>query len=108
MDAFLDIFIQLSLWCKKYSYETALAIMATLIVLFGNKVNLVIKGHINRLNFIIRTSIFILVCAVGYGAVLIFLTPWLADLLISLHNQILSPILLLLFIGIGVVADRNY
>ncbi|MDE1463298.1 DUF3392 family protein [Spartinivicinus poritis] len=108
MDAFLDIFSQLSLWCKKYSYETALAIMATLIVLFGNKVNLAIKRHINRFNFIIRTAVFILVCAVGYGAALIFLTPWLADILVSLHNLVLSPILLFLFIGIGMIADRNY
>lgn len=108
MDSFLDIFVQLSLWCKNYIYQIALAIMATVLVLFGSKVNLTVKAYINRFNFVIRTAVFILVCAFGYGAILVFLTPWLADLLESLHNQVLSPILLLLFIGIGVVADKNY
>lgn len=48
-----------------------------------------------------------LVCAVGYGLAIVFLTPWMTQGLAHLNNYSLAPVLLLIFFLIGVIADRN-
>lgn len=48
-----------------------------------------------------------LVCAIGYGLAIVFLTPWLAKGLGYFNNFTLSPVLLLVFFLIGVLADRS-
>ena len=54
-----------------------------------------------------RTLLFILLCALGYGMVIVHATPWLAKGLAQLNNYTLAPALLLVFIGIGVIAERR-
>ena len=80
--------------------------MATLFVLFGPAVNAWVKNTVSSLNFL-RTLIFVLVCAVGYGLAIVFLTPWMTQGLAHLNNYSLAPVLLLIFFLIGVIADRN-
>ena len=46
-------------------------------------------------------------CAVGYGLAIVFLTPWLAKGLAHFNNFTLSPVLLLVFFIIGILADRS-
>ena len=48
-------------------YDISLAIMATLFVLFGPGINAWVQKSISGLNFVLRTLIFVLVCAIGYG-----------------------------------------
>ena len=107
MDLLLDLIATLSRWCRGHLYEIALAIMATLLVLFGPAINAWVQRSVGGLNFILRTLIFVLVCAVGYGLAMVFLTPWLAKGLGYFNNYTLSPVLLLMFFLIGVLADRN-
>jgi hypothetical protein len=81
--------------------------MATLFVLFGPGLNAWVQRSIGSLNFILRTLIFVIVCAVGYGLAIVFLTPWLAKGLAHFNNFTLSPVLLLVFFIIGILADRS-
>ncbi|WP_426415434.1 DUF3392 domain-containing protein [Aestuariirhabdus sp. LZHN29] len=107
MELIGDLFINLSHWARGYLSEIALAIMATLMVIYGATLNRTIKRNINQLNFVLRTAIFILVCAIGYGASLVLLSPLLAQTLGHFNNETLSPVLLLIFILMGFLADRN-
>ncbi|RRJ82699.1 DUF3392 domain-containing protein [Aestuariirhabdus litorea] len=107
MEPIADLFINLSHWLRGYLSEIALAIIATLMVIYGSSLNRAIKRNISQLNFLLRTAIFILVCAIGYGASLVLLSPLLARALGQLNNEMLSPVLLLVFILIGFAADRN-
>lgn len=107
MDMLLDLIVNLSRWSRSHLYDISLAIMATLFVLFGPGLNAWVQRSIGSLNFILRTLIFVIVCAVGYGLAIVFLTPWLAKGLAHFNNFTLSPVLLLVFFIIGILADRS-
>ena len=107
MDMLLDLIVSLSRWSRGHLYDISLAIMATLFVLFGPGLNAWVQRSIGSLNFILRTLIFVIVCAVGYGLAIVFLTLWLAKGLAHFNNFTLSPVLLLVFFIIGILADRS-
>ncbi|MGV8842999.1 MAG: DUF3392 domain-containing protein [Pseudomonas sp.] len=107
MDYLLDLIVNLSHWCRAHLYDISLAIMASLFVLFGPGMNRWVQRSIGRLNFFMRTLIFVLVCAFGYGLAMILATPWLVQGLGQLNNYSLAPALLLVFFMIGVMADRS-
>ncbi|WPC04893.1 DUF3392 domain-containing protein [Pseudomonas benzenivorans] len=107
MDLLLELIATLSRWSRGHLYDISLAIMATLLVLFGPAINAWVQRSIGGLNFFLRTLLFVLLCAVGYGLAMIFLTPWLAQGLGHFNNYTLAPVLLLSFFLIGVLADRS-
>lgn len=107
MDLLLDLIVTVSRWSRSHLYEISLAIMATLFVLFGPGINAWVQRSVGNLNFFLRTLIFVLVCALGYGLAIVFLTPWLGKGLGYFNNYTLAPVLLLVFFLIGVLADRN-
>ena len=87
MDLLLDLIATLSRWSRSHLYDISLAIMATLFVLFGPGINAWVQRSISGLNFFFRTLIFVLVCAVGYGLAMVFLTPTIGtDLKSSLFS----------------------
>lgn len=107
MDVLIDLVIALSKWTRLHLSDISLAMMATALVLFGPALNAWVRRSIGHLNFVMRTLIFVLVCAVGYGFAIIYLTPVLASAFSHLNNYTLSPVLLMCFILIGILADRH-
>jgi hypothetical protein len=107
MDLVLDLIAMLSRWSRSHLGDISLALMATLFVLFGPGLNAWVQRSIGSLNFVLRTLIFVLLCALVYGLAIIFLTPYLAQALGSFNNYSLAPVLLLVFFVIGVLADRS-
>lgn len=63
----VDVFTDLGQWFRPYQYQAALAMIATLLVIFGNEINNTVKRLVAKQHFIVRTFVFILVCAFGYG-----------------------------------------
>jgi hypothetical protein len=107
MDLFLDLIATVSRWSRSHLGDISLALMATLFVLFGPALNSRVQRSIGSLNFIFRTLLFVLLCAVVYGLAIVFLTPYLTQALASFNNYTLAPVLLLVFFLIGVLADRS-
>ena len=107
MDYALDLIATLSRWSRSHLSDLSLAIMATLLVLFGPAINAWVQQRIGSLNFVFRTLLFVLICAVGYGLAMVFVTPWLAKGLGYFNNYTLAPVLLLVFFVIGMIADRS-
>jgi uncharacterized membrane protein (DUF485 family) len=66
-----------------------------------------VQRNTSSMNFILRTLIFVLLCAVGYGLLIVFATPYLANGLGLFNNFTLAPVLILLFFVIGILADRS-
>ena len=107
MDLLLDLIVTLSRWSRSHLHDIALAIMATLLVLFGPSLNAWVQRSTASMNFLLRTLIFVLLCAIGYGLLLVFATPYMAKGLGYFNNFTLAPVLLLVFFIIGILADRN-
>ncbi len=99
--------IQLSQWLYPWLREISMAIMATLLVLYGERINRMVKRQIGALHFLFRTLIFIVLCAFGYGAVLVYVTPLLTKLLASLGMIYLGPLILGIFITLGIIAEKK-
>ena len=66
-----------------------------------------LQRQVGSLNFVLRTLLFVLLCAVGYGMLIVHATPWLAKGLAQLNNYTLAPALVLVFVAIGVIAERR-
>ena len=90
MDYALDLIATLSRWSRSHLSDISLAIMATLLVLFGPAINAWVQQRIGSLNFVFRTLLFVLICAVGYGLAMVFVTPWLAKGLGYFNNYTLA------------------
>lgn len=107
MDVFIDLILTLSKWSRTHLHDISLAVMATALVLFGPALISWVRRSISHFNFVIRTLIFVLVCAIGFGLAIIYLTPILVGAFANLNNYTLAPVLLMVFILIGILADRN-
>lgn len=107
MDTLFDLVLSASKWSRLHLSDISLAIIASALVLFGPTLNTWVRGQIGHMNTAIRTLCFALVCTVGYGATMIYLPPVLVNSFAHLNNYTLAPVLLMIFILIGILADRN-
>ena len=84
-----------------------MAIIATLLVIFGSDINRTVKRLIGRPHFLVRLGIFVLVCAIGYGVAAIFLTEFLMRMLATIPRQFLSISIIGIFILLGLAAESR-
>ncbi|WXL25373.1 DUF3392 domain-containing protein [Ectopseudomonas mendocina] len=103
----LDLIATLSRWSRSHLHDISLAIIATLLVLIAPSINAWVQRNTASMNFVFRTLIFVLLCAVGYGMLIVFATPYLAQALGHFNNYTLAPVLILVFFIVGILADRS-
>lgn len=92
---------------RPYQYQTALAIIATLLVLFGNDINGAIKHMFRKQHFVLRTLAFVVVCAFGYGLATVWLTGLLAVQLGKVPNAYIVPLVVFIFFSLGAYAQKH-
>lgn len=98
---------QLNHFLKQHLQEIATAIIATLLVIYGSDINRFIKRLIKKQHFIIRLAVFVLVCAMGYGAATLFLAEALLKMLATIPRQFLAPGIMIIFILLGLTAETR-
>lgn len=101
--------IELGVWFRpyQYQYQCALAIIATILVIFGNDINNAIKQLVRKQHFIIRTIIFIVVCAIGYGLATVWLTGVLSVQLAKIPNLYIVPVVVIVFVALELYAQKQ-
>ena len=102
-----SILIELGSWFRPYQYQTAMAIIATILVIFGSYINNAIKKNIAKQHVIFRVLVFVLICAFGYGLLTVWLTHLLAVQLNNIPNLYIVPSILLIFVILGGYAQRQ-
>ena len=102
-----ELMIELGQWFRPYQYQSALAIVATLLVLFGSDINNAIKGLLSKQHFIVRTVAFIVICAFGYGLLTVWLTKLLSAQLSHVPSEFVVPLIIAIFIGLGMYAQKQ-
>ncbi|WLD58145.1 DUF3392 domain-containing protein [Salinispirillum sp. LH 10-3-1] len=83
------------------------AFIASLLVIYGRDINRGVLGLMRRAHFIVRTLVFVILCAVGYGFVTVQGGIWLTDLVSRIDRLFLGIIITLAFIGVGMLAERR-
>jgi hypothetical protein len=103
----IELFNGVGHWFRPYQYQSALAIIATVLVIFGNDINNAIKKLVAKQHFIVRILVFVLVCAFGYGLLTVWLTSILAQQLAKLPDLYLVPVVLATFVTLGMYAQKQ-
>ncbi len=106
--ALLDTFLNyLSGWIRPYYSEIALTILATVLVVYGDVLNKQIKRILRPYHFILRTLAFVLICAFGYGLLIVFLSPLVEKLLLMLPAMYRGICVVTCFLILGYLAEKR-
>jgi len=84
-----------------------MAIVATLLVIFGNDINLIVKRAVAKQHLLVRCLVFILVCAFGYGLLTIWLTGLLAQQLAKIPSLYVLPTITVFFVLLALYAQKQ-
>ncbi|WP_070965299.1 DUF3392 domain-containing protein [Vibrio sonorensis] len=90
-----------------YLSEISTALIACLLVMLGGEINAFVRRLTNNQNFIVRTCVFILINAFGYGLIIVKATPYLTQALRSLEAGTMFCLIISCFVLIGLWAQRN-
>jgi hypothetical protein len=107
MTYFTDILELFSRWMREGLFGISMAIVATLLTIFGGDINKYIKSVCKKYVFPVRLIIFVLLCAVGYGLITVMAAKLLCNMLGGLNGKSLSPVVILIFITVGFIAERR-
>lgn len=100
-------FVWLAKYMRPHNEEIALAMVATLLVIFGDAINKALKRLVGRQPFWIRISAFISLCAFGYGALSVWMTPVMARILMNQNSVIYVLTIVGSFLFLGILAERS-
>lgn len=107
MDILLNFIVTLSRWCNNHMDQITLAIVAVLLVLSGSVLGNYLQRLIGNMNIIFRVIIIAVVYMLVFGMIINYLPGFIKHLLSYLNYYSLFPILLLITVFIGMVADKR-
>lgn len=108
MDIINEILLRSGYWARSNMNNITLALVATLLVIYGNDINHFVKRQLKSYPRLVRLFGFVLMCAFGYGALTILLTPVLATWFSLINIKWLAPITVITFLFIGWLAERKH
>ncbi|OGV51577.1 MAG: hypothetical protein A2X49_14740 [Lentisphaerae bacterium GWF2_52_8] len=100
LQAFFELF-------RRHLGDICIAFIATVLTVFGNDINNLVKKQIKQQNFILRLAVFVGLCAFAYGAMTVIGGKLLAKLIAPLSGQVLVPVIIGLFLLLGVIAEEK-
>ncbi len=95
-------------YVRPHTDDIALALVATLLVIFGDTINDLVRNMVRKRPVWLRVGIFIALCTFGYGALSVWLTPLLESYLRSLSSGVFLGLVGGAFILVGVLAERYH
>ncbi len=87
--------------------QVSLAMTSTVLAVFGSDINGWFKALIKKRHFFIRVTAFVLLVAFGYGALNLVVSHLVSQMLMKTDDAWLSPAVLGVFIGLGVLAEER-
>ena len=85
----------------------SVAFTSTILAVFGSEINGVVKRLVRRRTFVIRVSAFVALVTFGYGALNLALAHLISQMLMGANDLWLCPVVVSVFIGIGVLAESR-
>lgn len=103
----MSLIVELAGYVRPYTREIAIALIATFLVVAGGAINNMVRGLVRTQPVWLRITVFILLFAIGYG----ILSVWLAGLLQGYLRGLSAGMFLLQvsagFVVFGVWAERS-
>lgn len=107
MDIINEILHRSGSWARSNMNGITLALVATLLVIYGDQINHFVKRMLRHYPRIVRILGFVIMCAFGYGLLTVLLTPVLAGWLSLVSTKWLGPLVLAAFFLVGWIAERK-
>ncbi|MEI8242829.1 MAG: DUF3392 family protein [bacterium] len=107
MQIFYHVILSMSEFTRLHLNQVAISLAATILFLYGSQIHDVVKGLIKDMHFFFRLLILVLVCAFGYGTLAYAFTRLCEAGLKLLDNLYLAPVVIGLFLLIGLLAERK-
>ncbi len=107
MDILQELIVWLSAHMRPWVAQIAVAILATLLVLYGPVINRKVRALLGGAHFVIRLLVFVLLCTFGYGLLLVWSAPLLARAIAGMGSLYLAPVVILAFVLLGYLAERK-
>lgn len=104
---FTELLADFSGWFRPHLTFIASALIATILVIYGERINKAVWALVKGAHFIIRTLVFVALCAFGYGAAAVFLVPWVKKALLLPGSLWLGPVVVLIFFIVGWLAEKH-
>lgn len=92
---------------RPWAFDIATAMLVCLILVFAADVNRIIRRQLLGHSFVLRTLVFIIVNAFGYGLLIVKATPWLARHIVAMPSHWMFLLIVGMFIFIGYWAQRH-
>lgn len=102
-----DILVTLSQWLQPYKSQMSVALVTTLLVLYGDVINKRVKRLLKPYHFAIRTVAFVAVCTFGYSMLVLLLSPMVKTLLDMTPWPYLPICIIAVAIGLGILAEKR-
>lgn len=97
----------ISQFFSPYFDDMSIMLMATLLVIYGDLINKHIKRAIAPYHFIVRSILFVLLCAFGYGAMTLWGAPFLKHIIQYLPWAYQGIGFISVFLLLGLLAERR-
>ncbi|MCH8531351.1 MAG: DUF3392 domain-containing protein [Saccharospirillum sp.] len=107
MSFLTDLLIGLTNAFRPHLTFIASALVATLLVIYGNNLNRAVWAMMRNAHFIVRTLVFVALCAIGYGALTVYLIPFVRRLLAMAGPVWMGVLILAVFLLMGWLAERH-
>lgn len=107
MELLQSVLIQLSRWIQPYYSEIALSMVATVLVIYGDVLNKQFKRLLSPYHFIIRTIVFVIVCAFGYGLLTVFAAPFAKQMILMIPHLYRGIAVVGVFLLLGYLAEHR-
>ncbi|MEJ2042457.1 MAG: DUF3392 domain-containing protein [Reinekea sp.] len=103
----IELLADFSGWFRPHLTFIASALIATILVIYGERINKAVWALVKGAHFIIRTLVFVILCAFGYGAIAVFLVPWVKKVLLLPGSLWLGPVVVVAFFLVGWLAEKR-
>ncbi len=103
----MSLIVDIASVVRPYTSSIAIALIATLLVIFGGAINEMVRTLIKTQPMWLRVLVFILLCTFGYGILSVWLTGLLQEYLRGLSAGMFLLQVSLAFVVIGVLAERS-
>ncbi len=102
-----EFFIPVSTWLTPHLAFITTAFTTALLVIYGDYINRAVKNHFRQNHFLVRTTVFILLCSIGYGLLTTWLMPAVRFALLYFGEIYFAPAVILAFFALGILAERK-
>lgn len=101
-----DILLQLTAWVRPHLGLIAFSYLASLLAIFGHRLSRGLQAMLAGAHFLLRTLVFILLCALGLGLIIQYGSHYLLIVLGTVPHLWLGLTVIVSFLVIGWLAEK--